>query len=290
MRDNICIHLFSATSWSDEAIWVRYFELNRIAMGLMPRKMGPYEPLRMSFPSVEEAATRFAYQPRIGSRTWLLNYGHRIHADIQHYSSREYHLHGRLFNNVSIHIPLSSFKTLGLEQTTRNWFLGLCELFHAFYGDVEMSSTARQERPVLQSRWNLSFEFPTLGWLTYFSNRVVSFFGTEKVQLLSQYVKQFKDGILIEMGDTPEEAASRREEKFEVERILGANSFVVPVTLPKVDESMIDYDKIREMDPFYHLPKMPNGERKPERVYVPSFDDLACEFQTSDPQQHNERQ
>lgn len=289
MNDRIQISLFSAASWADDAIWTRFLEMTQDATGLLPRKMGHYEPLRMTFSSVEVAAKQFAFEPSVGNRTWLLNYDHRIDADFTHYSSEEFHMGGRLDNEISISIPLSCYRKLGLERTIKRWFRGLAENVHAFYGDVELSTTNRQERQLYQPRWNLNFEFPTLGWLTYFSNGVVSFFGKEKVSRLSPYAEQLKDGILLTMGDSPEEAAARREEKFRLERILGADSFVVPVVLPKIDESTVDIAQLHKTDPFYHLPKMPNGELKPEFTYVPSFQVLSKEFARPDsPESHAE--
>ena len=200
---------------------------------------------------------------------------------IAYYPTPEEHK-GFLYNNVFITIPVSRFKSAMGCVDIRNWFCGLAESFHAFYGDVELESTINQESQILQRRWNLKYEFPTFGWLTYFSNRVVSFFGKEKVPSLSPYAEQSKDGILLAMGDTPEEAATRREEKFRLERILGADSFTVPVVLPKIDESTVDTERLYETDPFYHLPKMPNGELKPEFTYVPSFQVLLKEFARPD--------
>ena len=278
MNVYIRISLYSAASWADDAIWVRFLEMTQDATGLLPRKMGHYEPLRMTFPSVEVAAKQFAFEPSVGNRTWLLNYGHRIHADFTHYSSEEYHVGGRLNNEIKISVPLTWYRKLGLERTIKRWFVGLVENAHAFYGDVDLNTTNRQERQLYQPRWNLNFEFPTLGWLTYFSNGVISYFGKEKVSRLSPYAEQLKDGVLLTMGDTPEEAAARREEKFRLERILGADSFVVPVVLPRIDESTVDIWQLSKTDPFYHLPKMPNGERKPEFTYVPTFQALAKEF------------
>ena len=288
MNDRIWISLYSAASWADEAIWTRFLETTRDATGLLPRRMGQFEPLRTVFPSVDEAARMMASLPERGVRHWILRYGNGIYGMIAYYPTPEEHK-GFLYNNVFITIPVSRFKSAMGGVDIRNWFCGLAEPFHAFYGDVELESTINQESQILQRRWNLKYEFPTFGWLTYFSNGVVSFFGKEKVPSLSPYAEQSKDGILLAMGDTPEEAATRREEKFRLERILGADSFTVPVVLSKIDESTVDTERLYETDPFYHLPKMPNGELKPEFTYVPSFQVLSKEFARPDsPESHAE--
>ena len=226
--------------------------------------------------------------PERGIRHWILRYENGIYGHSSYYPTPEEHK-GFLYNNVYITIPLSRFKSAMGGIDIRNWFRGLAETFHAFYGDVELESTINQESQILQPRWNLAYEFPTLGWLTYFSNGVVSFFGKEKVPSLSPYAEQSKDGILLTMGDTPEEAAARREEKFRLERILGADSFVVPVVLPRIDESTVDRVRLSKTDPFYYLSKMPNGERKPKHAYVPTFQALVEEFaQPHSPEPHAE--
>lgn len=277
--DKVWISLYSAHSWSEERIWRRFLEQTQRSTGLLPHRLGQFEPLKPVVPSIEEIAKRIAFAPSHCVQHWILNYGNGIYGIVSYYPSPTEH-HGFLYNEITITIPISHFKSAMKDVSIKVWFRDLAECFYAFYGDVELESTINQESQILQRRWNLAYEFPTLGWLTYFSNRVVSFFGLRKVQKLSRYVEHTKDGILITMGDTPEEAGARREEKFRLERILGANSFVVPAALPKVDESMIDTVMLEETDPFYHLPKMPNGERKPKYVYVPSFDALAYEFQT----------
>lgn len=275
-KDEVYIHLFSAASWADESIWRRFLESTQCATGLLPRRFGQFEPLKTAFSSIDETAALLAHEPKVGIRHWILRYGNGIYASVADYPS-EIENRGFLYNHFLFTIPLSRFKQT-LATSIRKWFLELAGCFRAFYGDVELFSTIERESQAFQPRWNLSYEFPTFGWLTYFSNRVVSFFGDDKVPALSPYAERTRDGLLVTMGDTPEEAAERREEKIQLERILGPNSFVVPVALPKVDESTIDTANLDKTDPFYFRPKMPNGERKPQFAYVPSFEDLADEF------------
>lgn len=297
MKPFFNVSIFSTASWSNPNLWESVFDSLNADLSLKIRSLNRCrrgESSRRLIQSNQEAATLVSELKQGSTELMtdhsycLVAFGKGISAEV-YFPSITQVLDKREYSYDSFRLMISC-ETAMRPPMSKNLFISfkhLTELLKAFYAEIELDSVIAGEQAPYCRRWNLSYEFPTLSWINYFSNMVVDFFGRLKFDRLPCTVLKWPNGICTRFGNSPDEGDLMRSCKLHAEQILGMDSFTCPVAFPKPLEDFDSYLQGSLRDSFFGKPKLLNGDPKPEFTYVPSFEDLAREFQPSDPPQHS---
>lgn len=268
----MAVSFFSAAEWFDPVVWEAFFSALTECLSLTPRKYCEIESKWFPCDSLPQMAADIACVnhrkwKQCEAFSWTVRLDGRAFANIDLWKRKS-----RMYSECRLRLPARWATRDGRPADLERFLAKGVGILSAFYGDMDLWSAIDGESSPGRAPWNLKYEFPTFRWRTFFGNAVVSFFGERKFDGLPCRTERLDSGMLLDFGATPEEADLNRNRKLEAERILGAYSFVVPAAFPQVD---VDSDRFRRsmfrLDPFWHLPRMPGGARKPEFTYVPSF-------------------
>ena len=277
----LVVSFFSAANWFDSAAWNSLFACLNDMLGLTPRKYCEVETKWFPVASISDMTEQITsvnhcdwhYQKEF---IWTVRFDGRQFVNLNLWK----HESG-MFNNC--HFYLSATKTLhpNLLFRLRQFFKNSVGVLSAFYGSMELDSIIEGECSPCRGPWNLSFEFPTFRWTTFFSNKVISHFGKTRFDMLPCRKEVLDQGVLLDFGETPEEADLQRNYKLKAEELLGMNSFVIPAAFPQVNVNSGRFLRsMLTLDSKWCLPRMIGGGHKPEFTYVPTYETLAGEFQS----------
>ena len=294
MKPHLVVSLFSAASWECPDMWASVFDSLAEHLFVAIRYINRYRPderrRRCFRNNLEAGALVSEFHKRKGlpdiSHCYI-EFGKGVSADvhfpsIEQLSDQDTKFIRKFYGAFALFIEYDEPDQTYITKKAFSVFEPLSNLLKAFWGELESGSIFQAEQVNCCSRYNLTREFPTLACYNYFSDTVVDFFGREKFFSIPCEVHEWTNGLCTKFGEAPNVADINRFDKIRAEEILGAESFSIPETFPK--QNYLDFDltqKMRLADPNFRIPKMRNGEPKPEFKFVPPFWLLAEEFEQS---------
>jgi hypothetical protein len=283
MKDKLTITFVSAADWFAPKVWIDFFTSLKETLSVSPRKYCLSESKWFPFVSIDTMATDIT----------ALNSCDEENKECFSWTIR---FNGQSFANLDLWKRTARMYSMCTLSFTGNWATkehqraSLSIFFEravwnlsAFYGSMDCSTIVLGESSPGRAFYNFRYEFPTFNWMTFFSNAVISFFGKDKFKNLSCEMLDQPTGMILIFGENPDDADLHRNRKFAAEQILGMNSFVTPAAFPSIDSHSEHWrQNMWRLDPLWHLPRMIGGGRKPKYTYVPTYETLAGEFQSSD--------
>jgi len=98
--------------------------------------------------------------------------------------------------------------------------------FQPFYAFCDVSTNITRKKKLTGFAVNIQAELVGMFWLTYLSEKYVSYFGADRISQLPSQQLDGISGALIELGPSPDELEISRGN---AEKILGEKSFVDPL-------------------------------------------------------------